>query len=110
MSNMKPISFEFFPPKTDEAAEKLRTTRHQLAQFNPEYCSVTFGAGGSTQEGTLNTVLEIRDEGISAAPHLSCIGATRDRIREIVDEYKANGIHRIVALRGDIPSGAGDVG
>ena len=106
----KPISFEFFPPKTDEAAEKLRTTRRQLAQFNPEYCSVTFGAGGSTQEGTLKTVLEIRDEGISAAPHLSCIGATRDRIREIVDEYKANGIRRIVALRGDIPSGAGDVG
>jgi len=107
---MKPISFEFFPPKSEESAEKLRTTRQQLAQFKPEYFSVTFGAGGSTQEGTLKTVLEIQQAGLNAAPHLSCIGSTRDSIRAIVDEYKANGIRQIVALRGDIPSGVGDVG
>lgn len=109
-SPLKPISFEFFPPKSTEAAEKLRTTRRQLAQFKPEYFSVTFGAGGSTQDGTLNTVLEIQKEGISAAPHLSCIGSTREKIRAIVDEYKSHGIRHIVALRGDIPSGVGDVG
>lgn len=107
---MKPISFEFFPPKTDEGMEKLRNTRKQLAQFHPEYFSVTFGAGGTTQEGTLNTVLEIQKEGLSAAPHLSCIGSTRQNIRDIADHYKANGIRHIVALRGDIPSGMGDVG
>lgn len=106
----KPISFEFFPPKTEEGAEKLRATRKQLAQFNPAYFSVTFGAGGSTQDGTLKTVLEIQKEGIAAAPHLSCVGSTRDKIRAIVDEYKSHGIRHIVALRGDIPSGVGDVG
>ncbi len=110
MSNMKPISFEFFPPKSEEGAAKLRTTRQQLAQFKPEYFSVTFGAGGSTQDGTLKTVLEIQREGLNAAPHLSCIGSTREKLRAIVDEYKANGIRQIVALRGDIPSGVGDVG
>lgn len=110
MSDKKPISFEFFPPKSEEGAAKLRATRQQLAQFKPEYFSVTFGAGGSTQEGTLNTVLEIQQAGLNAAPHLSCIGSTRDSIRAIVDEYKANGIRQIVALRGDIPSGVGDVG
>lgn len=107
---MKPISFEFFPPKSEEGAAKLRTTRRQLAQFKPEYFSVTFGAGGSTQEGTLKAVLEIQQEGLHAAPHLSCIGSTREKIRAIVDEYKSHGIRHIVALRGDIPSGAGDVG
>lgn len=107
---MKPISFEFFPPKTEEGAAKLRTTRQQLAQFKPEYFSVTFGAGGSTQDGTLRAVLDIKQDGLNAAPHLSCVGSTREKIRSIVDEYKANGIHQIVALRGDIPSGVGDVG
>lgn len=107
---MKPISFEFFPPKTEEGAAKLRTTRQQLAQFKPEYFSVTFGAGGSTQDGTLRAVLDIQQDGLKAAPHLSCVGSTREKIRSIVDEYKANGIHQIVALRGDIPSGVGDVG
>lgn len=109
-NGMKPISFEFFPPKTEDGAAKLRATRQQLAQFKPEYFSVTFGAGGTTQDGTLNTVLEIQKEGLEAAPHLSCIGSTREKIREIVDQYKANGIRRIVALRGDIPSGMGDFG
>lgn len=106
----KPISFEFFPPKTEEGAQKLRVTRQQLARFNPEYFSVTYGAGGSTQDGTLRTVLEIQQEGLRAAPHLSCIGSSRDKIRAIADEYKSNGIRQIVALRGDIPSGVGDVG
>ncbi len=107
---MKPISFEFFPPKTEDGMVKLRNTRKQLAQFKPEYFSVTFGAGGTTQDGTLNTVLEIQQEGLNAAPHLSCVGSTRAKIKDIVDHYKANGIRHIVALRGDIPSGVGDVG
>lgn len=109
-SRAKPISFEFFPPKTEEGMEKLRKTRQQLAQFHPEYFSVTFGAGGTTQDGTLNTVLEIQQEGLNAAPHLSCIGSTHEKIKDIVDHYKAHGIRHIVALRGDIPSGVGDVG
>lgn len=111
MSALRPnISFEFFPPKTDEGREKLRATRRQLAQFKPEFFSVTFGAGGTTREGTLATVLEIGREGHAAAPHLSCVGSTRANIRQILDEYRANGIRHIVALRGDIPSGMGDVG
>lgn len=111
MSAHRPnISFEFFPPKTDEGREKLRATRRQLAQFKPEFFSVTFGAGGTTREGTLSTVLEIGREGYAAAPHLSCVGSTRDNIRQILDEYRANGIRHVVALRGDIPSGMGDVG
>ena len=99
------LSFEFFPPKTQEGMEKLRATRLQLAQLNPEFFSVTFGAGGSTRDRTLETVIEIQREGHKAAPHLSCIGSTRDNIRAILDEYKSHGIRHIVALRGDLPSG-----
>ncbi|WP_283150949.1 methylenetetrahydrofolate reductase [NAD(P)H] [Silvimonas soli] len=105
-----PISFEFFPPKTTEGADKLRITRRQLAQFKPEYCSVTFGAGGTTQDGTLNAVLDIQSEGLAAAPHLSCIGSSRASVAEILQRYRDNGIRHIVALRGDIPSGMVDVG
>lgn len=104
------FSFEFFPPKTPEGSEKLRVTRAKLAELKPKYFSVTFGAGGSTQKGTLETVLEIRSEGHEAAPHLSCIGSARDSLRAILNEYKLHGIHRIVALRGDLPSGYGSIG
>lgn len=104
------FSFEFFPPKTAEGVEKLRNTRAQLAALNPKYISVTFGAGGTTQQGTLDTVLEIQREGIEAAPHLSCVGSTRDSIRQILATYRENGIRRLVALRGDMPSGMGEIG
>ena len=98
------FSFEFFPPKTPEGVEKLRVVRKQLAQLNPEFFSVTFGAGGSTQDRTLETVLEIQADGSNAAPHLSCIGSTQENIRAILQKYRANGIKHIVALRGDLPS------
>ncbi len=104
------FSFEFFPPKTPEGIEKLRNTRRQLAQFSPNFFSVTFGAGGTTQQGTIDTVLEIQSEGHQAAPHLSCIGSTRDNIRQLLNLYRDNNIKRIVALRGDIPSGMVEVG
>ena len=106
---MKPHNFsiEFFPPKTPEGAEKLRQTRAKLALLNPRYFSVTFGAGGSTQQGTLETILEIKGEGHEAAPHLSCVGSSPDNLRAILNQYKANGIRRLVALRGDLPSGYG---
>jgi methylenetetrahydrofolate reductase (NADPH) len=108
---MKPeISFEFFPPQTAEGAEKLRATRRQLAQLKPAFFSCTFGAGGSTRDRTLETVLEMQAEGLPAAPHLSCIGSTRDNVRALLDRYKAAGIRRIVALRGDLPSGMADPG
>ncbi len=99
------FSFEFFPPKTEEGKAKLRATRKQLAQFKPHFFSCTFGAGGSTQEGTLATVLEIKAEGYNAAPHVSCIGSTVANIRDVLTHYKDNGIDHIVALRGDLPSG-----
>jgi methylenetetrahydrofolate reductase (NADPH) len=102
-----PISLEFFPPKTPEGADKLRVARQQLRTLDPEFCSVTFGAGGSTQDGTLATVREILAEGTSAAPHLSCIGQTHDSIRERLAAYAAAGVKRVVALRGDLPSGYG---
>jgi methylenetetrahydrofolate reductase (NADPH) len=102
-----PISLEFFPPKTAEGSEKLRAARQKLYALKPEFCSVTFGAGGSTQEGTLAAVTEILAEGCPAAPHLSCIGQTRESIRERLAAYSAAGIRRIVALRGDLPSGYG---
>ena len=102
-----PISLEFFPPKTDEGADKLRAARRKLYDLQPEFCSVTFGAGGSTQEGTLTAVKEIMAEGRSAAPHLSCVGQTRDSVRERLAAYAAAGVQRIVALRGDLPSGYG---
>ena len=92
------FSFEFFPPKTAEGAEKLRNTRAQLAPLQPKYISVTFGAGGTTQQGTLDAVLEIQREGIEAAPHLSCVGSTRDSIRQILQTYRDGGIRHIVAL------------
>jgi methylenetetrahydrofolate reductase (NADPH) len=105
MNNTPVISFEFFPPKTAEGMAKLHAAREQLAQLNPKFFSVTFGAGGSTRDRTLETVLEIKAHGIEAAPHLSCISSTRDEIRAILDQYRDNGIRRLVALRGDHPSG-----
>ena len=110
MHNGPLFSLEFFPPRTPEGVEKLRTARAQLAQLKPAFCSVTFGAGGSTREGTLATVLEIRAEGIAAAPHLSCIGSTADNIRAVLAQYREAGIRHLVALRGDLPSGTVDVG
>jgi methylenetetrahydrofolate reductase (NADPH) len=108
---MKPeISFEFFPPQTAEGAEKLRATRRQLAQLKPAFFSCTFGAGGSTRDRTLETVLEIQAEGLPAAPHLSCIGSTRENVRAVLTRYREAGIRRIVALRGDLPSGMADPG
>jgi len=104
------FSFEFFPPKTPEGIEKLRNTRRQLAQFDPSFFSVTFGAGGTTQQGTLDTVLEIQRDGFQAAPHLSCIGSTKQNVAELLQTYRSNGIRRIVALRGDIPSGMVEFG
>jgi len=104
------FSIEFFPPKTPEGVAKLRETRRQLAQLKPKFFSVTFGAGGSTRDRTLETVMEIQAEGLAAAPHLSCIGSTQENIREILDTYKSNGIRHIVALRGDLPSGVADPG
>ncbi|QOL51052.1 methylenetetrahydrofolate reductase [NAD(P)H] [Massilia litorea] len=104
------FSIEFFPPKTPEGAEKLRVTRRKLAELNPKYFSVTFGAGGSTQQGTLDTVLDIMADGHLAAPHLSCIGATRESIRAILQQFQDKGIRRLVALRGDLPSGYGGAG
>ena len=102
-----PVSFEFFPPKTPEGAEKLRGVRAALYQRKPEFCSVTYGAGGSTQEGTFNTVKQILAEGMDAASHFSCIGATRDSVREQLAQLKQMGVRRLVALRGDLPSGYG---
>lgn len=109
---MKPteLSIEFFPPQTPEGVEKLRVVRSKLAVLNPEFFSVTFGAGGSTRERTFDVVKEISAEGFNAAPHLSCVGSTRDNIREILQDYKAAGIRRIVALRGDLPSGMAEAG
>ena len=101
------FSIEFFPPKTAEGAQKLRATRTRLAALAPKYFSVTFGAGGSTQQGTRDTVLEIIGEGHDAAPHLSCIGSSRASLRAILEDYRAQGIKRLVALRGDLPSGYG---
>jgi methylenetetrahydrofolate reductase (NADPH) len=102
----KNVSFEFFPPKTPEGAEKLRAVRAKLATLEPEFFSVTFGAGGSTREGTWNTVMELHAEGRPVAPHISCIGTTRGSVRELLDGYRRAGIRRLVALRGDLPSGA----
>lgn len=104
------LSIEFFPPQTPEGAAKLRTTTERLAALKPDFFSVTYGAGGSTQERTFATVREIAAAGHQAAPHLSCIGSTREKIRAILDEFTATGIRRIVALRGDLPSGTGDPG
>ena len=102
-----PISLEFFPPKTPEGAAKLRAVRQKLYALKPEFCSVTFGAGGSTQEGTLDTVREVIGEGLCGVPHLSCIGQTEGSIRQRLATYREAGVKRIVALRGDLPSGYG---
>lgn len=104
-------SFEFFPPKTVEGIANLREARKSLAQFKPEFFSVTFGAGGSTRDRTMDTVFEIQDEGYAAAPHISCISSSKEEIRELLSAYQAKGIKRLVTLRGDVPSGevsAGD--
>jgi methylenetetrahydrofolate reductase (NADPH) len=104
------FSFELFPPQTPEGIEKLRATRKQLAQFNPKFFSVTFGAGGSTRDRTFETVSEILAEGHPVAPHLSCIGSTRENIFSILKKYQESGIRHIVALRGDLPSGMAQPG
>ncbi len=104
------ISFEFFPPKTAEGVSKLRETRKQLAQLQPKFFSVTFGAGGSTRDRTMETVLEIQGEGHEAAPHISCISSSRQEIAELLQAYKAKNIRHLVALRGDLPSGEASAG
>ena len=107
----KPVfSFEFYPPKTVEGMARLRGTVQQLGQLNPAFFSVTYGAGGTTREGTLATVLQIRDGGHAAAPHLSCVASTREELREVIAEYKSHGIRHVVALRGDLPSGIAAAG
>jgi len=110
MSQPVDISFEFFPPKTPQGQEKLRVVRDELAAMNPNFFSVTYGAGGSTQERTINTVQEMREAGINTAPHLSCVGSSTDSLRDLLNFYIDKGIDRIVALRGDLPSGMGSPG
>ena len=105
-----PLSFEFFPPKTPEGVDKLRVTRQALYALQPEFFSVTYGAGGSTQDGTMQTVQAIIADGFEAAPHFSCIGATRSGVRAQLSGFRAAGIRRMVALRGDLPSGFGALG
>ncbi|MFT3718040.1 methylenetetrahydrofolate reductase [NAD(P)H] [Pseudorhodoferax sp.] len=106
-ANPLPVSFEFFPPKTPEGVAKLRTVRQALYARRPQFCSVTYGAGGSTQQGTFGAVAEILAEGVDAASHFSCIGATRESVRAQLAELRAMGVRRLVALRGDLPSGYG---
>jgi methylenetetrahydrofolate reductase (NADPH) len=102
------FSFEFFPPKTDAGVEKLHAVREKLAAVNPSFFSVTYGAGGSTRDRTFDTVMQVQKQsGICTAPHLSCVGDTREELRELLNRYKTEGINRIVALRGDLPSGMG---
>jgi methylenetetrahydrofolate reductase (NADPH) len=103
------FSFEFFPPKTVEGMAKLREARKQLAQLGPKFFSVTFGAGGSTRDRTLETVLEIKGDGLAAAPHISCISSSRAELRGVLAQYKEHGFRHIVALRGDLPSGAASI-
>lgn len=106
----KVYSFEFYPPKTVEGKERLQRVQQELAALNPRFFSVTYGAGGSTTQYTLDTVLDLQRRGYAAAPHLSCIGSSREQIREILDLYRSHGIRHIVALRGDIPSGMRNIG
>jgi methylenetetrahydrofolate reductase (NADPH) len=110
MSPSLPLSLEFFPPKTPEGVDKLTAVRQQLYPLKPQYCSVTYGAGGSTQDGTIQTVRAILSEGVDAAPHFSCIGASRASVREQLAQFANQGIRRLVALRGDLPSGYGGFG
>ncbi len=105
-----PVSFEFFPPKTPEGIEKLRAVRQQLYALQPQFCSVTYGAGGSTQDGTLQTVQSILDEGQQGASHFTCVGASRASVREKLALFQSMGVRRLVALRGDLPSGYGSMG
>ena len=108
MSQDRRYSFEFFPTKTDAGHEKLMTTAKQLASFSPDFFSCTYGAGGSTRDRTINTVLQLESEvKAPAAPHLSCVGDSKADLRSLLTQYKAAGIKRIVALRGDLPSGMG---
>jgi methylenetetrahydrofolate reductase (NADPH) len=106
----KVFSFELFPPQTPEGLEKLRVTRRQLAQLKPAFFSVTYGAGGTTRERTLGVALEIQAEGQQVAPHISCVASSAASVREILERYRAAGVRRIVALRGDLPSGMADAG
>ena len=101
------LSFEFFPPRTEEGRRKLAVTRKQLSQYQPEYFSCTYGAGGTTRSGTLQTITDIMNYGVAAAPHLACIGASREEMISLLQTYKNMGIRHIVALRGDVPSGVG---
>ena len=110
MSDSRLFSIEFFPPNTPEGVEKLRVVRTQLAELSPAYFSVTHGAGGSTRERTVSTVVEIQQARLTAAPHISCVGSSRESIRELLSTYRDAGIGRVVALRGDMPSGMGDPG
>lgn len=110
MSTPVPVSFEFFPPKTDAAFDKLLSVHTELKTANPEFFSVTYGAGGSTQERTINTVVELNRRAVPTAPHLSCIGASEATLTGLLDHYAEAGIDRIVALRGDLPSGMGNTG
>jgi methylenetetrahydrofolate reductase (NADPH) len=104
------FSFEFFPPKTADGVAKLRAARAQLTQLRPAFCSVTFGAGGSTREGTLETVREMLAEGLPSAPHISCIGGSRQSLSDVLSQYRSHGVDHVVALRGDLPSGSVDAG
>ncbi|CAM3942276.1 methylenetetrahydrofolate reductase [NAD(P)H] [Roseateles saccharophilus] len=105
-----PVSFEFFPPNTPVGVEKLKTVVRELGALSPQYFSVTYGAGGSTRDKTLSAVMDIAAAGFEAAPHLSCVGSTRENIAEILATYRAQDIHRVVALRGDLPSGTATAG
>jgi methylenetetrahydrofolate reductase (NADPH) len=105
-----PVSFEFFPPNTPVGVEKLKTVVQELGALKPQYFSVTYGAGGSTRDKTLSAVMDIAGAGFNAAPHLSCVGSTRENIAEILSTYRDRGISRVVALRGDLPSGTATAG
>ena len=105
MQSTQPFSFEFYPPKTEEGAANLQIVHAELAKLNPDFFSVTFGAGGSTRDKTFDTVVGIQAKGIAAAPHLSCVASTKANIRTILKDYQDHGISKIVALRGDLPSG-----
>lgn len=105
--SLTPLSFEFFPTRTEEGRRKLAITRKQLKQYKPDYFSCTYGAGGTTREGTLQTVRDIMADGEAAAPHLACVGATREEMIQILSTYRDMNIRHIVALRGDVPSGVG---
>lgn len=106
----KTFSFEFFPPKTTDGRAKLQATATELAALGPAFVSVTFGAGGSARDGTLDATRDLQALGLEVAPHLSCVGASRETLRAILDEYRARGVRRLVALRGDLPSGWGEIG